>query len=41
MYGFKYAVGVMEALNAIFMLWAILKLYCKLGRRSNLKEFTK
>jgi len=40
-YGFKYGIGALESLNAFFMLWAILKLYCKLGRRSNLREFTK
>lgn len=28
-------------MSSFFMIWAILKLYCAIGRKSNLREFAK
>jgi len=39
--GTKYTIGSLQLISSVFMIWAILHLYCKLGRNSNLREFVK
>ena len=39
--GFKYASAACELISSVFMIWAVLALYCAIGRKSNLREFVK